>query len=166
MSPDTTPETAPAGVRMSDTEAAAEAARIIADAYRPAPATPTAYRDDTPLPARGNAPPVVQPGRPPMSQRAVDASTLMLSAGAASLPVGAVAVSILLASGQADPAVIGMICAAPAGAVLAAGRLLRRAKDAMPDVHHHHYDGPVHQDQRTITTRTTGIWAKTTNHDH
>ncbi len=38
---------------------------------------------------------------------------------------------------------------------------MKRAKDATPDVHHHHYTGPV--DQRTVHSRTRGVWAKTTN---
>ena len=133
-------------------------------------ATPTSYRDISPLPAVGPTPPVPQPGRPPMSQRATDASALILSTGAASLPVGAVATGVLWASGHADPAVIGMICAVPAAVavpILALARVLRRAKaavEAAPPVHHHHYNGPVVQDHRSVNTQTRGVWAKTTNH--
>jgi len=68
----------------------------------------------------------------------------------------------MLASGYADPTVIGMICAAPAIAavpILAIARLLRGAQPA-PDIHHH-YNGPVHQ--QTTHTETRGVWAKTTN---
>lgn len=145
-------ETNPA---MTDAEAAIEARRIITDFA-------TAYRDHTPVPHVGATPPVPQPGRPPMSQGAVDASTVMLSAGVASLPVGAVAIGVLLASGHADPTVIGMICAAPAALavpILAIARLVRGAKPE-PDVHHH-YSGPV--DQRHVHTTTRGVWAKTNN---
>jgi hypothetical protein len=151
-------------VGMTDAQAEAEARRLIADMCKPVPAVPTAHRDDTPLPAYGPAPPVAQPGRPPMSQRAVDTSTVLLSAGAASLPVGAVAIGILLASGHADPTVIGMICAAPAAVavpILAVARVLRRAKDVVPDVHHHHYNVPVRQDH--TTTHTRGLIARTRN---
>ncbi|MET8982059.1 hypothetical protein ABZX85_41350 [Streptomyces sp. NPDC004539] len=165
MPPDTTPT--PAGAALSEAAAEAEAARIIADAYRPAPAVPTSYRDTSPLPAHGDTPPVAQPGIPPMSQRAVDASRLMLTAGLATVPPGLVAIGILVASRQADPTVIGMICAAPAAVavpVLALARLFTRAREAAPDTHHHHYDGPVYQDQRTTHTRTAGVWAKTDNH--
>jgi hypothetical protein len=124
----------------------------------------TAYRDQTPVPHYGSTPPVPQPGRPPMSQRATDVSAVMLSAGVASLPVGAVAIGILLASGHADPTVIGMICAAPAAVavpILAVARLLRRVREAVPDVHHHHYAGPVHQQHTHTSTR--GVWAKNVN---
>ncbi|MFF8869462.1 hypothetical protein [Streptomyces massasporeus] len=162
-----TPDTARSDVRMSEDVADAEARRIIADAYRPAPAVPTSYRDTSPLPTHGDTPPVAQPGVPPMSQRAVDASRLMLTAGLATVPPGLVAIGVLVASRQADPTVIGMICAAPAAVavpVLALARLFRRIGEAAPDEHHHHYEGPVYQDQRNVHTRTTGVWAKTNNH--
>ncbi|WP_328681728.1 hypothetical protein [Streptomyces sp. NBC_00343] len=157
MYPDTTPQDAV----MSDADAAVEAARIIADAYRPVPATPTAYRDTTPLPARGDAPPVTQPGRPPMSQGATDASALMLAGGATTAMVGGTAAMLMYVSQYADPLVCGLVFGAPTALVLALARLLKGAKPA-PDVHHH-YDGPVYQDQRNIHTRTTGVWAKTNN---
>ncbi|MFI0230052.1 hypothetical protein [Streptomyces sp. NPDC017086] len=147
---------------MTDTEAAAEARRIIADAYRPAPAVPTAYRDTTPVPAYGSTPPVVQPGTPPMSQRAVDAGRLMLTAGLATVPPGLIAIGLLIASEHADPTVIGLICSAPAAIavpILALARMLRRAKDVVPNVHHHHYTGPVRQEH--TTTHTHGLIART-----
>lgn len=110
----------------------------------------------------GTAPPVAQPGRPPMSQRAVDASTIMLSASAATIPPGAIAVGVMLASGYADPIVIGMICAAPAAVavpIIALARLLRGSRPE-PEVHHH-YEGTVHQ--QTVHSSNRGVWAKTDN---
>jgi hypothetical protein len=124
----------------------------------------TAYRDQTPVPEYGSMPPVPQPGRPPMSQRAVDVSTMMLSAGAATIPPGAVVIGVMLASGHANPTVIAWICSAPAALavpILAIARVLRRVKDAAPDVHNHHYAGPVHQQHTHNTTR--GVWAKNIN---
>ncbi|MEU5477469.1 hypothetical protein AB0H11_07785 [Streptomyces mirabilis] len=125
--------------------------------------TPTSYRDDAPVPLIGAAPPVAQPGRPPMSQKATDASALMLSGGLASLPLGAAASLVLWASGHADPMVIAVICAAPTALILALSRLVKRAKEAEPDVHHHNYSGPVYQDQRNVHSSTRGVWAKTNN---
>jgi hypothetical protein len=128
-------------------------------------ATPTAYRDPTPVPAIGTTPPVPQPGRPAMSQSAVNASTLMLSAGVASLPVGAATALVLWASGHANPEVIAWACAVPVSVsvpVLALSRLVKRAKDAVaaaPAEQHHHYNGPVVQDQRSIHTHTRSVWA-------
>ncbi|GAA2929715.1 hypothetical protein [Streptomyces enissocaesilis] len=138
-----------------------EARRLIDDAYRP-----TSYRDPHPVPAIGTALPVPQPGRPPMSQKATDASALMLSAGAASLLLGGGTSLVMLASGHADPVVIAWICAAPAAIavpILAFGRLLKAAGQASPPEHHHHYNGPVTQDQRSLTTTTRGVIANTRN---
>ena len=156
MYPDTTPGTTQPDTVMSDTEAAAEARRIITDAYRP-----TAYRDPSPVPVRGDAPPVAQPGRPPMTQGATDASVLMLAGATATTMVGGTAAVLMYVSQFADPLVCGLVFGAPTALVLALARLLKGAKPA-PDVHHH-YDGPVYQDQRNIHTRTTGVWAKTNN---
>ncbi|KOG72929.1 hypothetical protein ADK77_10215 [Streptomyces antibioticus] len=156
MHPETTPGTAQPHAVMSDAEAAAEARRILADAYGP-----TAYRDDTPLPAHGPTPPVVQPGRPPMSQGATDASVLMLAGGATTAMVGGTAAVLMYVSQFADPVVCGLVFGAPTALLLALARLVKRAKPA-PDVHHH-YTGPVYQDQRNLHTTTRGVWAKTTN---
>ncbi len=156
MHPDSIPQTAAAGAGLSGVQAEAEARRIIADAYRP-----TAYRDDTPIPAHGDTPPVAQPGRPPMSQGATDASVLMLAGGTATAMVGGTAAVLLYVSQFADPVVCGLVFGAPTALVLALGRLAKRAKPD-PDVHHH-YQGPVHQDRSTVHSRTTGVWAKTNN---
>ncbi|MFD4525076.1 hypothetical protein ACFWP7_14380 [Streptomyces sp. NPDC058470] len=156
MYPEHTSSTVRPNARMSDDEAATEARRIISDAYRP-----TAYRDDTPVPAHGPTPPVVQPGRPPMSQGATDASVLMLAGGTATTMVGGTAAVLLYVSQFADPLVCGLVFGAPTALVLALARLATRAKPA-PDIHHH-YTGPVYQDQRNVNSRTTGLWARTNN---
>lgn len=112
----------------------------------------------------GNAPPVAQPGRPPMSQRAVDVNTTIWSVGAASLPVGGMTALVLHVLGTVDPAQLAIGATAPAALavpILAIARLVRRAGEAAPPVHHHNYNGPV--DQRTVHSRTSGVWAKTTN---
>lgn len=138
-----------------------EAERLINEALN----IPTAYRDPSPAPTIGTTPPVPQPGRPPMSQKATDASALMLSAGLATVPPGLIAIGLLVASGYADPVVIGMICAAPAVIavpVLAVARLLRGATGIGAE-HHHHYSGPVSQQHHTVSTQTRGLFAKTIN---
>lgn len=123
----------------------------------------TSWRDDSPVPVVGDAPPVAQPGRPPMSQKATDASALMLSGSVLTAAVGGSASLVLWASGYADPVVVAFVFGAPAGLALALGRLMKRAKGVLPDEHHHHYSGPVHQDQRNVRTQTRGVWAKTNN---
>jgi hypothetical protein len=159
------PPTAPA----MDDQRIDRIANAFNQALNEATATPTAYKDPTPVPAIGSNPPVPQPGRPPMSQRATDTSAIILSAGLASLPVGAAATGILWASGHADPTVIGLICAAPIGLavpILALSRLAKRAKEtveAAPAEIHQHYTGTVIQDQRSLNTTTRGIVAHTRN---
>ena len=129
----------------------------------------TYHRDDTPLPTVGDTPPVAQPGIPPMSQRATDASRVMIAAGLATVPPGLIAIGILVASEHADPTVIGMICAAPAALavpILAVASVLRRAKavvEAAPAQITQHYTGTVHQDTRTVTSTTRGVIANTHN---
>lgn len=121
----------------------------------------TTYHDPTPVPRYGSTPPVPQPGRPPMSQRATDVSALMLSGSVLTVTLGGSATAILWASGHADPAVVATVFGAPAFLALAIARVLKRAKDAAPDVHHHHYKGPVQQQYTQNNTR--GVWARTDN---
>lgn len=126
----------------------------------------TSYRDESPLPVVGAALPVPQPGRPPMSQRATDASTLMLAGGAGSLMLGGGASLIMLTSGYADPAVCAIVLGAPAVVVLAVACLVGKVKtvvEAAPPTIHQHYHGPVTQDSRSITTSTRGVIANTRN---
>jgi len=140
----------------------AEAARLLAALDQ----IPTSFRDETPVPAVGNALPVVQPGRPPMSQKATDASVLMLSAGAASLPIGGMTALVIYTLGNANPVSLTVGALAPAALavpILALSRLVKRAKQAAPDVHNHHYNGDVHQDYSTVNTTTRGVWAHTRN---
>ncbi|MEV6737896.1 hypothetical protein AB0N14_13575 [Streptomyces sp. NPDC051104] len=110
----------------------------------------------------GTAPPVPQPGRPPMSQRAVDLNTTILTSSVLTAVVGGSATSVLWASGYADPTVVALVFGAPTALVLALGRLVRRAKAVAPDVHHHHYDGAI-VDQREQRTENRGVWVKNTS---
>lgn len=134
-------------------------ARHLIDAVNEALEAPTAYRDDTPLPTVGATPPVPQPGRPPMSQKATDDSVRMISAGFLTLCAGGAVSGVLYFSGQADPTVIALMGAAPVGLsvpIFALSRLVKRAKPA-GDVHNH-YNGNV--DQRVLNTDARGVWAK------
>ncbi|HEX5541966.1 MAG TPA: hypothetical protein VFX60_10480 [Micromonospora sp.] len=116
----------------------------------------------TPKVVIGNTPPVPQEGRPPMSQKAVDVSTMMLAAGAASVPIGGSVSLVLYTLGHVDPASLAIGAAAPVALVLAVGAMLRRLAGVRTE-HHHHYTGPVYQDQRNVHSSTRGLWAKTTN---
>jgi hypothetical protein len=101
-----------------------------------------------------------------MSQKATDASALMLSGSVLTAVLGGSATAVLWASGHADPAVVGLIVAAPAALaipVLALSRLVKRAKEATPPEINQHYTGPVYQDQRHISTKSIGVWVQTDN---
>ncbi|MET7956339.1 hypothetical protein ABZT07_20525 [Streptomyces sp. NPDC005317] len=120
----------------------------------------TFHRDETPLPAIGTTPPVAQPGPPPMSQWAIDASGILRGVAVASLPVG----TAFWLVGQVDPLTLGIILGGPVAALLAAARLISHIKntvEAAPATHHHHYNGNV--DQRSINTQTRGVIAHTRN---
>lgn len=149
-------ETDPIPAALTDEEAAVEARRIIADFA-------TAYRDHAPVPRYGDAPPVPQPGRPPMSSKAVDDTARMLGASVLTATLGGSATAILWASGHADPVVVALVFGAPTALALAIGRLLKRAKDATPNIHQHTYTGPVYQDQRNQRSVSRGVWVKNAN---
>lgn len=135
--------------------------------------TPTHHRDSTKLPAIGPTPPVPQPGRPPMSQRAVNLNTTILTSSVLTATLGGSTTAILWASGHANPTAIAWICggiaAIPAALtlpVLALKGLMKSAKDvaqAAPAPVHHHYNGNVTVDQRTITATNRGLIANTRN---
>jgi hypothetical protein len=99
---------------------------------------------------------------PAMSARTTETARAVMFCSLATVPPGLVATAILLASEHADPAVIGMICAAPAALavpILAIARLVRGAKPE-PEVHQH-FLGPV--TQTTTHTENRGVWAKNIN---
>ncbi|MFJ8677238.1 hypothetical protein [Streptomyces sp. NPDC093589] len=144
---------------------AAEIAAAVDDIYD----GPTYYKDPTTPPAIGPTPPVPQPGRPAMSSKATDDSVRMISAGFLTLCAGGATAAVLHFSGEADPTVIGLMAAVPAGLaipIVALSRLVKRTKEAAeaaPPVHHHHYNGTVNQDQRSINSKTSGFVANTRN---
>ncbi|MFE7212522.1 hypothetical protein ACFU93_21510 [Streptomyces sp. NPDC057611] len=156
----------PAGRALSEAEQEAEAIRLIAEGYSDNAPVATFYKDVTPVPATGYAPPVQQHGRAPMSQRATDTSVLMLAA-AGSVSMVSVSAGILMYLSQyADPVVCGIVLGAPTAVVLALCRLARRAKEvaqAAPPVIHQHYEGTVIQDNTEVTTHTRGVIARTNN---
>lgn len=138
-----------------------DAERLINEAFTD---KPTTYRDPTPTPTIGAAEPVPQPGRPPMSQKATDASMLMLAAGAASLPIGCMTSLVLYTLGHVDPIALAIGATAPVALVIAVSAFIRAASRGMQGIgaeHHHHYNGPV--SHKTVSTQTRGLFAKTIN---
>ncbi|MFF3094168.1 hypothetical protein [Streptomyces cyaneofuscatus] len=122
----------------------------------------TSHRDETPLPAVGATPPVAQPGTPPMSQWAIDASGVLKAVSVASLPIG----GALWIVGQVEPLTLAVIFGSPAVAALAVARLVAKVKDAnqsTPQPVTNHFHGTVHQDTRTVTSTTRGVIANNRN---
>ncbi|MFI8792681.1 hypothetical protein [Streptomyces sp. NPDC055105] len=135
-----------------------DADRRIADEQTPR--IPTFYKDPTPAPAIGSALPVAQPGRAPMSQKASDASALMLAGGAGSAMLGAGVSLVMLASGYADPTICAIVFGAPVALALALARVLKRTADvaeAAPPVIHQHYTGTVNHEHKEITSHNKGL---------
>ncbi|MCX4911817.1 hypothetical protein [Streptomyces sp. NBC_00878] len=137
------------------------------------PRIPTSYRDPVPAPTIGTAPPVSQPGRPAMSQRAVDLNTTILSTSVLTAMLGGAVTGILWASGEANPTVIAWICgcivAVPAAIglpVLALKGLMKSAKEvveAAPPEIHNHFNGTVNVDRRQAHSKNTGFIATNRN---
>jgi len=148
-------------------------ANAFSQALEQATTVPTSYKDPTPVPAIGTTPPVAQPGRPPMSQRAVDLNTTILTSSVFTAVLGGSATAVLWGSGHADPTVIAWICAgavavpaAIAFPVLALKSLMKSAKqvaEATPPVIHQHFNGDVHQDQRQVHTTNRGVLVNNRN---
>lgn len=170
--PDPTQPTAPqAGQPTVDTAAHAflqsvetamqEANQAIADEQTPK--IPTFYKDPTPNPAIGNMPPVAQPGRAPMSQKASDASGLILAVGIASPLMGGGFALAMWGTSFANFKVIGVIVGGVIGIVLAAKSFLTSAKDvveAAPPEVHQHFNGTVHQDHSIHKHESRGMWVR------
>jgi hypothetical protein len=157
---------------------AAQIAAAVDDVY--AERQPTAIRIKDPAipswqegPRIGTTPPADQPGtrRPPMSQRAVDLNTTLISTSVVITALGGAASAVLWASGHANPTVIGWVCAcavavpaALAIPVLALKSLMKSAKEvvaAAPPEIHQHYSGPVTQTRTTINADSHGLIAVT-----
>ncbi|MFI0901851.1 hypothetical protein [Streptomyces sp. NPDC020983] len=156
----------PADRALSEAQQAAEAARLIAEGYSDTAPVATFYKDVTPVPVVGYAPPVQQDGRAPMSQRATDISGVLLATGIASVPISGGISLVLWTAGQVNPAVVGIVCVAPVALLGALSRVFKSAKEvvaAAPPVIHQHYTGTVHQDHTEITTNTRGVIARTVN---
>lgn len=152
----------PAAPAAGQTHLDDQAAKLLA-AVEEAMRTPTSYRDDSPVPAIGTAPPVEQPGRPAMSGKAVDDTARMLGASVLIAVTGGSGTALLWASGYANPTVVALVFGAPTALALAIGCVMKRAREAVPPEIHNHYSGDVYQDQRNVHTSTRGVWAKTNN---
>lgn len=154
--------------RMSDTEAADEARRIIADAYRPVPQTPTSYRDPSPVPAYGTTPPVPQPETRIVPAWAAGTAVAGIGIGAACVGIGC-AIWLTCQGFAAVTLTSVLFVTLPIAAVAAVAAAIGSALRSLKATHtesHHHYAGPVHQENSTINAQTRGLIARTRNELH
>jgi hypothetical protein len=124
----------------------------------------TAFRDPSPIPSIGTAPPVAQPGIPPQSKAAVDYAVRALATGVTSVLCSGSVALVMAASQVADPVVCGIVAATPIGLafpIAALSGLAKRWKQAAPGVTVNNYNGTVHQ--QTTHTENRGVWAKNIN---
>ncbi|GAA2815210.1 hypothetical protein GCM10010441_44770 [Kitasatospora paracochleata] len=145
---------------LTESEAAVEAARIIAAAYRQEPAAlpaVTSYRDHSPVPAVGDAAPAVLPDTRAVPQWATGIAVAALGVGLGSTGLGAAAWLVL--DGLSSVTLLGVLAiAAPfaglAVVVLAAGAAWAKARSAGGTPTTHIYEGTVNR-HTEITAPTT-----------
>jgi hypothetical protein len=137
---------------LTDSQASAEAARLIAEAYRLAPVVPTSYRDDSPVPAYGTTPPVPQPDSRIVPPWALGIAVASVGVGAGVTGIGCGAWLVL--QGLAAVTLTGVLAvtlpiAAAAALVTAIGGAFARVRRSSTT---HVYRGTVVQ--RTEVTAT------------
>jgi hypothetical protein len=124
---------------------------------------PTAYRDDTAVPAYGPTPAVAQPDSRRIPAWASGIAVASIGVGAGATGIGCAVWLAMKGLSMATLNGVLMIAAPFAGVALVAvviGGLLRSLRGVHTETHHH-YTGPV--DQRTVHSKTTGLWARTNN---
>ncbi|WP_334535316.1 hypothetical protein [Streptomyces sp. B21-105] len=145
---------------LTETEASAEAARLIREAYRQeVPAAPTSFRDHSPVPAFGDAPPVLQDDRRIVPQWAAGVAVASIGVGAGVTGLGCGVWLVL--QGLSSVTLFGVLAiAAPfAGAAMVAtavGSAISKAKRASTT---NIYRGSVVQ-RTEITSTARGIGAR------
>ncbi|MFD5428506.1 hypothetical protein [Streptomyces sp. NPDC127084] len=156
MSTENTAESRP----LSESEAEAEARRIIEGLWRSEPvATATSYVDPTPVPAYGTAAPELQPDHRIVPAWAAGMAVASIGVGAGITGIGCG--FWLVCQGFAAVTLTSVLfvtlpIAAIAAVVVAIGSVVRSVKAANVTTHHH-YAGPVHQEHSTQVT-SHGKW--------
>ncbi|MEU6175846.1 hypothetical protein ABZ832_28555 [Streptantibioticus parmotrematis] len=157
------------GRPMSETEAAAEAKRIIETEFQPEQTTrlfPTSFRDDSPLPRYGNTPPVPQYDKRLVPAWAAGIAVASIGVGAGITGIGCGAWLILrgLAAVTLDSVLmVTLPIAAVAVVVTAAGGVFSKLRAATSITVH---NGPVYQHHESHQNRTYGLFARTRTDIH
>lgn len=145
---------------LTETEASAEAARLIREAYRQeTPPAVTSFRDTSPVPAVGDNPPVLQPDHRLVPQWAIGTAVASIGVGAGVTGIGCGAWLVL--QGLSSVTLFGVLAlAAPfagiATVALAVGSAVSKArKSTTTNV----YQGTVIK-RTEITSTARGIGAR------
>jgi hypothetical protein len=151
---------------LSDSEARAEAERIIAEAMRPERHFPTSFRDDTRPPAYGDTPPVHQNDRRIVPAWAAGIAVASIGVGAGITGLGCGAWLVLQGLTSATLTGVLMVTAPFAGLAMAAtaiGGAINKARRAVSKTY---YEGPVVQHTHITNTSTTrGMFFARTRND-
>ncbi|MFD0256392.1 hypothetical protein ACFVGX_36425 [Streptomyces sp. NPDC127113] len=145
---------------LTDSEASAEARRLILEAYRPeVPAAPTYFRDTTPVPAFGTTPPVPQPDSRIVPQWAAGVAVASIGVGAGITGLGCGA--WLLLQGLASVTLTGVLAvtlpfAGVGVAATAIGSALARVRRASTT---NVYKGTVVQ-RTEVTATSRGLFSR------
>lgn len=122
---------------------------------------PTAYRDESPLPAYGDTPPVPQPDKRIVPAWAAGIAVASIGVGAGTTGIGCAAWLVLKGLAAVTLNSVLMVTlplAAAAMLVTAIGAAISRARTAVTK---NIYKGTVHQ--KHIHSSNRGVWAKNTN---
>ncbi|MFB6594776.1 hypothetical protein ACFCX6_35645 [Streptomyces sp. NPDC056353] len=146
---------------LSESEAEAEARRIIEGLWKSEPVTTeTSYVDSTPVPPYGTAEPVRQEDHRIVPAWAAGVAVASIGVGAGITGVGCGV--WLVCQGFAAVTLTSVLfvtlpIAAVAAVVVAVGSVVRSVKAANVTTHHH-YSGAVHQQHNTQVTSHGGKW--------
>jgi hypothetical protein len=126
---------------------------------------PTSYRDKSlpDAPAIGDTPAVAQPDSRRVPAWATGIAVASIGVGAGATGIGCAVWLAMKGLSMATLNGVLMIAAPFAGVAViavAVGGLLRSLRGVHTETHHH-YSG--HVDQRTVHTKTSGVWARTNN---
>ncbi|GAA1554063.1 hypothetical protein [Streptomyces globosus] len=157
-----------AGRPLTDAEAAAEAERLLTAAYRPEAVQqiPTSFRDDTPLPAYGDTPPVLQDNKRIVPAWAAGIAVASIGVGAGITGIGCGAWLVLqgLASVTLTSVLMGTLpFAALAMVATAIGGAINKARSAVTKTTHVYQSSVTHNTRVTNTSNQRGILARTRN---
>ncbi|MDH6544000.1 hypothetical protein [Streptomyces sp. SPB4] len=159
-----------AGRPMSDAEAAAEAKRIMDASFRteepPVRHFPTSFRDDSPVPAYGDTPPVHQPDHRIVPAWAAGIAVASIGVGAGITGIGCGAWLVLQGLASVSLAGVLMVTLPFAGlamAVTAIGGAVSRTRSAVTK---NIYEGPVTmRTEINNHTSTRGMFFARTRND-